>query len=249
MAKILMEVCCGSYEDAVVAFENGADRIELNSSLFLGGITPSLGSFLAAKEKLSIPIMVMIRPREAGFCYSTYELEVMHKDAEIFLQNGADGLVFGFLNADGTLYVERMREFTALCKAYGKTAVCHRAFDVTPDPLAALEQLISIKVDRVLTSGQAPTAPDGAELIKALIKKADGRIEILPGAGLNAKNIQRFIEYTSITEVHFAAEKSVTESSTQCNRSIYFGGALYPREDVVSVADGDAISAIGAMLK
>ena len=243
-----MEICCGSCEDAVIAAENGADRIELNSAMFLGGLTPSLGSFLAAKERLNIPIMVMIRPREAGFCYSGYELEAMRRDAEIFLDNGADGLVFGFLHADGTLDEARMSEFAALCGKRGKTAVCHRAFDVTPDPFAALERLISIGVDRVLTSGQTPAAPDGAALIRELIKKASGKIEVLPGAGLNASNIARFVEFTGAKQVHLAAQRSVSETSTRSNPAIYFGGALYPREDAVFVADGGAIGAVKALL-
>lgn len=244
-----MEICCGSVEDAVIAQNSGADRIELNSALFLGGLTPSLGCFLAAREKLNIPVMVMIRPREAGFCYSPYELEAMRRDAALFLENGADGLVFGFLHADGTLDTELMREFTQLCKTHGKEAVCHRAFDVVPNPFEALAALISLGVNRLLTSGQAPAAPEGAELIRELIQRAECKIEILPGGGLNARNLERFVALTGAEQVHFSARRAVLETSTQHNAAIHFGGALYPREDVVATADGGAIGAMGALLR
>jgi len=241
MKRIAIEICCGSLEDVVIAESAGADRVELNSALFLGGLTPTLGCLMEVKEKVSIPVMTMIRPREAGFFYSDAEYAVMKRDARLFIEHGADGLVFGFLNPDGTLHKARMEAFTRMCLDAGKEAVCHRAFDVTPDPFAALDTLMELNVSRVLTSGQKPSVITGAKLIAELIAYAAGRIEILPGAGLDYENIADFVEKTGADQVHFAAHKLRAETSTALNPHIYFGGALYPREDVVSVASGDAI--------
>ena len=241
MKRIIMEICCGSFEDVIIAQAAGADRVELNSAMFLGGLTPTLGCLIAIKEQTDIPVMTMIRPREAGFFYSDYEYAVMKRDAHLFLEHGADGLVFGFLNPDGTFDIERMKEFTDICLNAGKDAVCHRAFDVTPDPFPALDSLIGLKITRVLTSGQQPSVITGAKLVAELITYAAGRIEILPGAGLDHSNMADFVEKTGTDQVHFAASSLRAETSTAVRPSIYFGGALYPREDVVSIADGEAI--------
>jgi len=249
MKHVLIEICCGSYEDVVIAQSAGADRVELNSAMFLGGLTPTLGCLLETKAHTNIPVITMVRPREAGFFYSDYEYAVMKQDARLFLENGADGLVFGFLNPNGTFDKKRMEEFARMCADAGKEAVCHRAFDVTPDPFAALDTLIELKINRVLTSGQQPSVVTGVNLIIDLIKHAAGRIEILPGAGLDQFNIAEFVEKTGVNQVHFAASTLRAETSTTANPNIYFGGALYPREDVVSVASKDTIrlaaSAIG----
>jgi len=236
-----MEICCGSFEDAVIAQEAGADRVELNSAMFLGGLTPTLGCLIETKEKVNIPVVAMIRPREAGFSYSDYEYTVMKRDAHLFIQHGVDGLVFGFLNPDGTFDKKRMGDFAKICHDAGVEAVCHRAFDVTPDPFAALDILIELKINRVLTSGQKPSVVSGAKLVADLIVHAAGRIEILPGAGLNHENMAEFVEKTGVDQVHFSANTLRAETSTVMNPSIYFGGALYPREDIISVADGNMI--------
>lgn len=248
MMRILMEICCGSFEDVVIAQAAGADRVELNSAMFLGGLTPTLGCLIEAKEKADIPVVTMIRPREAGFFYSDYEYAVMKRDAQLFIKHGADGLVFAFLNPDGTFDVKRMEEFSKICRAAGKEAICHRAFDVTPDPFAALDTLIELNITRVLTSGQKPNVINGAKLVAELITYAAGRIEILPGAGLNHENMADFIEKTGADQVHFSASTLRAETSTSMNPSIYFGGALYPREDVVTVADGNIIRLSAAAL-
>ncbi len=141
-SEILIEVCCGSTDDAVQAERGGAGRVELNSSLFFGGLTPSLGSVIEAKKRLSIPVMVMIRPRAGGFCYTEAEMAVMEHDARLAVEHGADGLVFGILNKDGTIDVDRCKRILEL--AGESQPVFHRAFDVTPNPLEALNQLIEL---------------------------------------------------------------------------------------------------------
>src|SRR5581483_7355331 len=149
MAEILLEICCGSAEDALEAAAGGADRVELCSALFLGGLTPSLGSLLEVKQKAKLPVIAMNRPRQAGFCYSETEFAVMERDTETLLEHGADGMVFGILKADGSVDVKRTR---ALRDRIGvRQAVFHRAFDVTPDPFRALNELIDLGITRVLT--------------------------------------------------------------------------------------------------
>lgn len=240
--KILIEVCCGSYEDVVNAKAAGADRVELNSALFLGGLTPSLGTLLLCKEKVDIGVIPMVRPRSAGFCYGDFEYRVMKKDAELFLANGADGIVFGFLQKNGKIDKRRTAEFVKL--AGDKDTVFHRAFDVVPDPLKALEELIDLGVTRIMTSGQEPTVPEGAELIREMVRQAKGRIQILPGGGITAKNIRSVIKATGVDQVHFAALDLRPEPSVANNRNIYFGGALFPREDVVEVTTRNKVEAV-----
>lgn len=228
MAPILLEICCGSAEDAIEAAAGGADRAELCSALFLGGLTPSLGSLLQVKRHTQIPVMTMDRPRQAGFCYSAAEFAVMERDADLLLEHGADGIVFGILKNDGTIDIARTR---ILRERVGKRqAVFHRAFDVTPDPFRALEELIDLGMTRVLTSGQQNGAPEGAALIRQLQERADGRIEVLPGAGITIENVQQFVGQTGCTQVHLTAFAEQQDSSTLANAKIFFGAANGPEE-------------------
>ena len=245
-SKILIEVCCGSVDDAVEAERGGADRVELNSAVFLGGLTPSLGSIIEAKNRLNIAVMVMIRPRAGGFCYSQVEMEIMQRDAKLAIEHGADGLVFGILTPDGSVDVERCRRIIEL--AQDRQTVFHRAFDVTPNPLKALDQLIDIGFSRVLTSGQEKTAPEGAELIGKLIVHAGDRIEILPGAGLRAHNVRTFVEQTKAKQVHFSAFGQRRDSSMQHRPHVTFSGAAPLPEDRYDLVDHNIIQSISELL-
>ena len=242
MNKFLLEVCCGSVEDVLQAVEGGADRVELNSCLFHGGLTPSVGELIVAKQSVSIPIMTMVRPRQGGFCYSDAEFRTAMADAEQLLLNGTDGLVFGFLNADGTLDVERCRQLIAL--AGDKTKVFHRAIDLAADWKKMLSQLIELGVDRVLTSGLAPDVFYGIDVIREMIEFAQGAIQILPGAGVNLKNIDKIVEFTGCDQIHVARFTQRVDPSTANNRDIFYGGALYPPEDRYDVIDGSYIAQI-----
>ncbi|RCX18800.1 copper homeostasis protein [Anaerobacterium chartisolvens] len=233
--RVLTEICCGSLDDALIAQQAGADRIELNSCLQQGGLTPSLGTFIEAKKRLKIPVMVMVRPREAGFDYSGNEIEVMERDAGLFIEHGAEGIVFGFLNSDGTINLKNSQR---MMKIIGRAeAVFHRAFDVVPDPFKALDQLIEIGVTRVLTSGQEASVYDGVPLIAELVKYAKGRIQILPGAGIKLGNVQEIIHKTGVSQIHFASIATRFDTSTAGNSKIFFGGAYYPPEDRHTIAD------------
>jgi len=245
-SKILIEVCCGSVDDAVEAAKGSADRIELNSSLFFGGLTPSIGSIIETKKRLKIPVMVMIRPRAGGFCYTRAEMAVMLNDVKLAVEHDADGLVFGILNPDGSIDIDRCRQILEL--AQGRQAVFHRAFDVTPDPSKALDQLIDLGFTRVLTSGQQKSVPEGIELIKKLIAYAAGRIEILPGGGIRPHNVRTIIEQTGTNQVHLSAFAQQLDKSTHHRPQITFGGALHPPEDRYDLIDSSTIQSISDLL-
>lgn len=242
MGKFLLEVCCGSVEDVLQAYQGGADRVELNSCLFHGGLTPSIGELIVAKESVPIPIMTMVRPRQGGFCYSDAEFRTALADAEQLLLHGSDGLVFGFLNADGSLDVEKCRQLVKM--AGDKTKVFHRAIDVADDWKKMLSQLIDLGVDRVLTSGLAPDVFYGIDVIKEMIDFAQGAIQILPGAGVNLKNIDKIVDFTGCDQIHVARFMQRVDPSTANNRDIFYGGALYPPEDRYDVIDGGYIAQI-----
>ncbi|MEF9967879.1 MAG: copper homeostasis protein CutC, partial [Longicatena sp.] len=181
-----IEICCGSYEDCLAAYKGGAERVELNSALHLGGLTPSVGSLIKSKQDTNLKIITMVRPRSAGFCYSKEDIEVMLMDAKILLENGADGIAFGFLNNDGTIDITNTKKMIDVIRLYpNKEVVFHRAFDCTKDPYAAIETCIELGIDRILTSGLQAKAVDGIELIKDLMLKYGEKIEILAGSGIN----------------------------------------------------------------
>ncbi len=247
MPDILLEICCGSTEDAVEAQSGGADRVELCSALFLGGLTPSAGSLVEAKQRLTIPIMAMNRPRPAGFCYSQVEFAVLERDTDLLLEHGADGIVFGILSADGT--VDTRRASMIRGRIGSRQAVFHRAFDVTPDPFRALEELVDLGITRVLTSGQRSGAPKGRELIRQLIERAAGRIEVLPGAGIGFDNVRDLIIATGCTQIHMTAFMERQETSTQANPQIRFGHPASPSESTYEVTDSAFVQRMKRQLR
>ena len=241
---LFLEICCGSAEDALIAAAAGAQRVELNSDLFHGGLTPTIGSLRVVKRHTSIPVMCMVRPREGGFCYTDTEFEVMLEDARQFLVAGADGIVFGCLQKDGTVDEERCK---AMLRVIGdKTSVFHRAIDVVPDVFAALDTLIRLGVTRVLTSGQQPTVPMGAATIRQMMDHAAGRIEILPGGGVDISNAAWCRETIGCDMLHAAVHRTAYDYSCCGNPAIYFGGSVYPPEDRFLIASGDGIQMLRA---
>ena len=227
MSRVRLEVCCGSADDVIQAHLAGADRVELNSDLFHGGLTPTLGELIVAKRETGMKIMTMVRPREGGFCYTDGEFATAVEDARLLLDHGADGLVFGFLHQDGTLDVERTRALAELAQAAGKESVFHRAIDVVPDWRAALDALMDLGITRVLTSGQEPDVSLGTATVRDMIGYAAGRIEILPGAGITARNMDRVITETGCGQIHLAAHRDRTDSSGRKNGGTGFCGKLY----------------------
>lgn len=241
-----IEICTASAEDCVVAEQGGADRVELNCALMLGGLTPSIGSLRESRSAVKIPIIAMIRPRAGGFCYSAREFAVMQRDAEACLAEGADGIAIGFLNPDGSLDAERCRELMRL--AEGRQTVFHRAFDVVPDPVGTLDQLIDLGVKRVMTSGQEASAYNGAANIAEYIRHAGGRIEILPAGGINRFTVKDVVERTGCDQIHASMSTTRRDDSVSARPQVAFGGMLRPPEEKFGVTDGNAVSALRGML-
>ena len=246
MPHILIEACCGSADDALEASRGGADRVELNAALYLGGLTPSVGSLRVLREASAVPVMAMLRPREGGFHYTETAFASMLADGEHLLSAGADGLVFGCLTPDGEIDEPRVRALVALCG--GRPAVFHRAIDVVPDWRRALEALIRCGVTRVLTSGQAKTALLGAQTIAQMVRFAQGAIEILPGAGVTPDNVLELLEITGCTQVHLSRRRELRDSSTRANPSLRFGHPQSPPEDVYKMTDVEAFARLRALL-
>lgn len=203
MGKIIFEACVESIESALAAEKVGADRIELCSELDTGGITPSYGLIKSATEKLSIPVNVLIRPRGGDFVYSEQEFEVMKHDILLCRDNGVNGIVIGILLGNNT--IDKERTFKLINIAQPMSITFHRAFDETENPIEALEKLIDLKVDRLLTSGQMNDAYTGKERIKKLVEHAKDRIIIMPGGGVNENNIAEIIKHTAVKEIHGSA--------------------------------------------
>lgn len=198
----MIEICCGSYEDALNAYYGGAKRIELNSALHLGGLTPSIGSLKLIKKDTDLKVICMVRPRGAGFCYTENEFKQMMIEAKDLLENGADGLAFGFLQANHEIDIWRTKEMVSLIKTYQKEAVFHRAYDCVNDPYNSIEILIDLGIDRLLTSGLQAKAIDGIDLIKDLQAKYGNKIELLAGSGINVTNAREIITDTGIEQIH-----------------------------------------------
>ena len=213
MDKIL-EICCGSYEDALAAYRAGAKRIELNSALHLGGLTPTLGTLQLVKKNTDLKIIAMVRPRGAGFCYSMADFETMKIDAEILMKHGADGIAFDCLDENGNIHMAQTQEIINIIKKYRGEVVFHRAFDCVKNPFESMETLIAMGVDRVLTSGLKEKAPEGIGLIAKLQEKYGDRIEILAGSGINASNALEIMKKTGIFQVHSSCKGWKRDSTT-----------------------------------
>lgn len=199
MKRITLEVAVTTADEARRAAGAGADRLELCAALEVGGVTPSPGTFLEVRAAVRIPAYVLLRPRPGGFVYSDAEFASLKRDAEWFLSHGADGIVFGMLTPGGQIDRIRCAELVRLAR--GK-AVFHRAFDFLHDQPAALEELIELGFERVLTGGGAATAGEGAAEIARLVRRAGGRIDILPGGGIRPENVGELLRVTGCDQVH-----------------------------------------------
>lgn len=201
----LLEVAAGSLDSALAAQAGGAGRVELCSALELGGVTPSPALIALVRERLRIPLFVLVRPRAGDFLYSDSESEVVLRDIEQCVRAGCDGVVLGALDSDGNVDQQRCRTWIGAAGALGVTF--HRAFDLANDPHAALEAVIALGCERVLTSGTKSRAIDGAATIRALLAQAAGRIAVMPGAGVDSSNIEALAEATGACEFHASARR------------------------------------------
>ena len=217
---MILEVCVDSVESAVNAETGGADRIELCGDLIVGGITPSLALFERIREKINIPIHVLLRPRFGDFLYSEEEMEVLVRQAGMFAKAGADNLVIGCLTPDGRLDLDAMNR---IIDAAGDTPVnLHRAFDMCRDLNEALEDAKKLGVKSILTSGGYASAKEGAKVLDEL-KKNSGDIDIMAGAGMNAQNIKFMLNTTALTAFHMSGKKTLQSKMEYRNPKVNMG--------------------------
>ena len=239
----MIEICCGSYDDALASYRGGAKRIELNSALYLGGLTPSLASLILTKKNTDLKVITMVRPRAAGFCYTNEEFETMKLDVTLMLENGADGIAFGCLTSDSEIDVKQTKEIVDIIKSFNKEVVFHRAFDCVRDVDKAMNTLIELGVDRVLTSGLKPKAMDGIEMIKYLQDKYGDRIEILAGSGMNASNAKEMMDRTGISQVHSSC-KGWRNDATTSGKYVNYCYAGDPHQNDYDVVDEELVRKI-----
>lgn len=197
---ILVEACVDSVASALAAERGGAGRLELCAALFDGGTTPSAGMIAACRAAASIPLFVMIRPRGGGFVYSDAEGDVMRRDIASARELGADGVVIGALRPDGSVDIPLVRSLVDVAR--GIPVTFHRAFDLTPDLEQSLESLVDAGVQRVLSSGGAPTAAEGAAQLAKLVRQAGSRLVVMAGGGIRADNVRSVVSLSGVREVH-----------------------------------------------
>ena len=237
--KASVEICIDSVESAVAAEEGGAERVELCAALDQGGLTPSAGMIELARKKISIGLHVMIRPRPGDFFYSDLELETMVRDIDIAKRLGANGVVFGVLNRESAVDVPRVARLVELARPLSVTF--HRAFDEVPDQFAALEEIVPLGIDRILTSGGTPSISDGLQTVKQLVEKAGGRIMVMAGSGVTMQNAQEIVSRTGVKEIH--VRSAVTSAHPTGKRKTSLYGLPPP------VVDASAVRELIAMLR
>jgi copper homeostasis protein len=237
-SSILIEVCATSVASALAAQTGGAARVELCSALVEGGITPSAAAIELARERLQIGLHVLIRPRAGDFCYDDTELAVMKRDIAFCQRAGADGIVIGGLRPDGSVDVERTRELIAAARPMSVTF--HRAFDMIADAFCALDDVLTLGAERLLTSGQRGSAMEGKELIAELVRRAGDRLIVMPGAGVNERNVRELIATTGAREFHLSGQKKVASQMVYRNPRVFMGVPGLPEYEI-GVTDAEKI--------
>ncbi len=242
-----LEICCYTVESAMLAEASGADRVELCDNFPEGGTTPSYAAVKLAVEILSIPVNVIVRPRGGDFLYSDVEFGIIINDVVKIKELGANGVVVGFLNPDGTIDLERTAEVVNLARPLEVTF--HRAFDMCLDPLIAIDQLKRIGVTRILTSGGKNKATDGADLISKLVERAEDKIIIMPGSGVNQRNIKSLMAQTNASEFHSSAKTFLKSRMRYFNHDIGMGGVSNEDEYRVVSVDTEMIKGMASVIR
>jgi len=235
---ITIEVCVDNIESLLTAQQSGADRIELCSALALGGLTANAGFVQKSLDLATIPLYAIIRPRAGDFVYSEQEIDIMVSDIKFMKLLGIPGVVIGALTPDGNIDEAALKRLMSASRDIGVTF--HRAFDLCNNPKQALEILINAGCERVLTSGQQATAQQGCELIKELVAQADGRISIMPGAGVNPENAEKIISITQVKELHLSG-KTTRKSVMKPNSAVQMG-AEAEADSLISITCANTIS-------
>jgi copper homeostasis protein len=241
-----LEVCVDSIDSAINAFEAGADRIELCYNLPEGGTTPGFGIIASVREKIDLPLQIMVRPRAGDFLYSKDEFEIMKKDIRTARELGVDGAVLGILKSNGEIDYDRTAELVEL--AHPLNVTFSRAFDLCSDPLKSLEDIIKSGAARLLTSGQADKAENGIRLICDLVTQSGSRFMIMPGSGISPLNIEMIAKGTGAREFHLTGRKTTGSKMIYRKEGISMGGipgAEYSRK----VADLEQLGEIIHILK
>lgn len=214
MSQFLLETCVDSVSSALAAVRGGADRLELCGNLIIGGTTPDMALYKEIRKYTDIPIRVLLRPRFGDFCYDSYEYEILLENIAMYREAGADGVVIGSLNPDGTLNVQQMAGLVEKAGDMGVTL--HRAFDMCSDALETLKIAKSIGIDTILTSGQEANCVKGSEMIKRLVEESGDEMTILVGAGVSASVISQMYEKTGATAYHMSGK--ITQDSNMVFR-------------------------------
>lgn len=243
MKEYRIEVCANGAESALNAQRGGAFRVELCAGMPEGGTTPSAGEILAARRLLDrTRLNVIIRPRGGDFLYSDLETAIMMEDIRTARTAGADGVVFGCLTPDGEVDIPRME--VLMETAAGMEVTFHRAFDMCRDPFRAMDELIDLGCDRILTSGQRNTAPEGAGLLAELVRRAEGRIVIMPGSGITAENVRDLADRTGAVEFHLSGREPVESGMKWRNPEVSMGGTVRIDEFSHNITSIGRISAV-----
>lgn len=242
-SPVLLEVCANSVESALAAQQGGAVRIELCENLYEGGTTPSHGDIQLARKLLHIKLYVLIRPRGGDFLYTDVEYEIIKADVQHCVGAGCDGIVIGMLNADGSIDKERCAPLVQLAKKMGLGVTFHRAFDMCANLEQALEDIISLGCERILTSGGRSTAIEGSRVIAELVKKSRGRIAIMAGSGVNEHNVEDLVRFTDVREVHSSARTRLISKMLYQNDHIVMG-ENYGNEYAIDQTDIDRVKNI-----
>jgi copper homeostasis protein len=227
---LCIEVCANSIASALAGQSGGADRIELCSALAEGGLTPSAATIEIAREKLGIGLNVLVRPRGGDFCYDEHEFAAMKRDIEFCKQAGVDGVVVGILLPDGAIDCHRTRELIATARPMSVTF--HRAFDMASDPFRALDDILKLGADRLLTSGQQAGAVAGKDLIAQLVRRAGERLIVMPGAGVNENNIRELITATGAREFHLSGQTRIPSRMNFRNPNVHMGVPGMPEYEI-----------------
>ena len=241
-----IEICVDSVQSCINAERGGADRLELCGNMFEGGTTPSYGVLELAREKVNAPIYAMVRPRGGDFCYDDIEFEIMKKEIKLMKELKIDGIVFGILTKEGNVDKERCSQLLDL---WGSSrATFHRAIDVSSDLNKACEDIISLSFERILTSGGEANVMSGIIKLKELVEKYNDKIIIMPGSGINERNIEYIKDTVKANEYHMTANKTVNSLMEYRNENVFMGAALRPAEFSVKYTDENKVKNIKSKL-
>lgn len=242
MKKYLLEVCVDSVESAIAAEKGGADRLELCGDLVVGGTTPSSQLFQEVRRNCGLRIHALIRPRFGDFCYTSHEFAIIRDQVRMFREMGAEGVVIGILKPDGTLNMEQMKE---LMEAAGDMSVTmHRAFDVCRDPFEALEQAKELGIDTILTSGQQNTCREGKELLAELVRRAEGKVDILVGSGVDAGMIRELYPEVKATSWHMSGKVTIPSAMEYRREGVNMGLPFLSEFEIVRTDEGRIRAAV-----